>query len=80
MSAPDRLIMLGATDREAATHLLWRHLAECEGETRFSGLTSAQQWGLAVAHHARLSVRVSGAMFVDGIAIPGPWVPSGWFF
>lgn len=78
--APDRLIMLGATDEQTATALLWRHLGACEGEVRVSGFTAATQWGLAVAHEARLSVQVSGALFVDGMDIPAPWIPSGWFF
>jgi GNAT superfamily N-acetyltransferase len=80
LSAPDRVIMLGATDEQTAAVLLWRHLGACEGETRISGLTAAQQWAFAVAHRARLSVRVGGALFVDGMPIPGPWIPSGWFF
>ena len=78
--APDRLAMLGATDERTAQVLLWRHLAGCDGETMVPGLTAAQQWAFAIAHEARLSVRVGGALFVHGMAIPGPWIPSGWFF
>lgn len=80
VSRPDRLLMLGATDEQTAAVLLWRHLGSCEGETLVYGLTAAQQWALAVAHEARLSVRVTGAVFVDGMAVPGPWIPSGWYF
>jgi GNAT superfamily N-acetyltransferase len=77
---PARLVMLGATTEEAATILLWRFLADVEGEVRAHGLTAAQGWAFSVAHAARLTVRVSHAMFIDGMAVPGPWIPSGWYF
>ncbi|MGH8989262.1 MAG: GNAT family N-acetyltransferase [Acidimicrobiales bacterium] len=77
---PDRLAMLGATDEQTAASLLWRYLSHCEGEPEIYGLTAAQQWAFAVAHEARLTVRTRGALFVDGMAVPGPWVPSGWYF
>lgn len=77
---PDRLVMLGATDEQTAAVLLWRYLGGSEGQTMAYGLTGAQQWAFAVAHEARLTVRVSGALFADGIAVPHPWVPSGWYF
>lgn len=77
---PGRLAMLGATDEQTAATLMWRYLAGSEGETIANGLTAAQQWAFAVAHQARLTVRVTGAFFVDGTAIPGPWIPSGWYF
>lgn len=78
--APDRLIMLGATDDQTAAALLWRYLDQCQGPARVTGLTAAQQWAFAVAHAARLSVRMSGALFVGGMAVPRSWIPSGWFF
>lgn len=80
LSRPDWLVMLGATDDATAAALVWRHLAACEGETGAWGLTAAQQWAFAVAHQARLTVKVGGALFVDGMAVPGPWAPSGWYF
>jgi GNAT superfamily N-acetyltransferase len=80
VSRPDRLLMLGATDEQTAAVLLWRHLGGCDGETQAYGLTAAQQWAFTVAYEARLSVQVTGALFVDGMAVPGPWVPSGWYF
>jgi GNAT superfamily N-acetyltransferase len=80
VSRPDRLVMLGATDEQTAAVLMWRHLGDCDAETQAYGLTAAQQWAFAVAHEARLSVRVTGALFVDGMAIPVPWIPSGWYF
>jgi hypothetical protein len=44
------------------------------------GLTAAQQWAFRVLHQARLTVRVRGALFVDGMSVPVPWIPSGWYF
>jgi len=77
---PGRLIMLGATDEDTAEVLLWRYLAGVEGEALAYGLTSASNWAFGVAHAARLTVRVGGAMFVDGMELPAPWIPSGWYF
>jgi GNAT superfamily N-acetyltransferase len=77
---PSRLIMLGATDKETATTLMWRYIAEIDGEAVANGLTAEQNWAFDVAHAAHLTVRVSGAMFIDGMAVPGPWIPSGWHF
>ena len=77
---PGRLLMLGATDEATAVALLWRYLGGSEDEALAFGLTSAQNWAFEVAHRARLTVRVDGAMFVDGMALPGPWIPSGWYF
>lgn len=75
-----RLVMLGATDESTAATLLWRYLAGEEGDSLAYGLTSAQDWAFSVAHAARLSLRVGGAMFVGGMNVPGPWIPSGWYF
>ena len=74
------LIMLGATDEETAATLVWRYIAQTGDSADLLGLTAAQNWAFDVAHQARLSLRVDGAMFVDGMAIPGPWIPSGWYF
>lgn len=77
---PGRLLMLGATDEQTAAVLMWRCLGGSEGEVVAYGLTAAQQWAFAVAHEARLTVRVGGAVFVGGMPVPGPWLPSGWYF
>jgi GNAT superfamily N-acetyltransferase len=74
------LVMLGATDNQTAVHLLWRYLAGVEGEVSVHGLTSAQNWAFETAHAAHLALRIEGAMFIDGMAVPEPWVPSGWHF
>jgi GNAT superfamily N-acetyltransferase len=77
---PGRLLMLGASDEETAATLLWRYVAQTGDEAVVFGLTAAQNWAFDVAHQARLSLRVDGAMFVAGVEVPGPWIPSGWFF
>ena len=77
---PDRLAMLGATDEQTAAVLLWRFLAGSEGEILVHGLTAAQQWAFDVLHRARLTAQIRGSLFVDGMAVPVPWIPSGWHF
>ncbi len=77
---PDRLVMMGATDDQTAAVLLWRFLAGSEGEIVVHGLTAAQQWAFDVLHQARLTAQIRGSLFVDGMAVPVPWIPSGWYF
>jgi GNAT superfamily N-acetyltransferase len=77
---PDRLVMLGATDERTAAVLLWRFLEGSEGQIRIDGLTAAQQWAFDVLHRARLTAQIRGSLFVDGMAVPVPWIPSGWYF
>ena len=77
---PDRLVMLGATDEQTAAVLLWRFLAGSEGQILVHGLTAAQQWAFDVLHQARLTAQIRGSLFVDGMAVPVPWIPSGWYF
>jgi len=77
---PDRLVMLGATDEQTATVLLWRFLAGSEGQILVHGLTAAQQWAFEVLHQARLTAQIRGSLFVDGMAVPVPWIASGWYF
>jgi hypothetical protein len=72
--------MLGATDEETAAVLLWRFLAGSEGHIVVHGLTASQQWAFDVLHQARLTAQIRGSLFVDGMAVPVPWVPSGWYF
>ena len=55
-------------------------MAGAEGEAVVYGLTAAQNWAFSVCHAARLRLRVGGAMFVHGMDVPGPWIPSGWYF
>jgi GNAT superfamily N-acetyltransferase len=77
---PDRLVMLGATNQQTAAVLLWRFLAGSEGQILIHGLTAAQQWAFDVLHQARLTAQIRGSLFVDGMAVPVPWIASGWYF
>ena len=76
-----RMTMLGATDDQTATTLLWRMFA-ASGDKKISGycLTAGQDWAVKVALAARLSVKPGGPLFVAGMQPPGPWIPSGWYF
>ena len=80
LSQPERPVMLGATDEQTATVLLWRFLAASEGDVVVHGLTAAQQWAFEVLHQARLTAQIHGSLFVDGMAVPVSWIPSGWYF
>jgi hypothetical protein len=77
---PGQLAMLGATDEKTAAVLLWRFLAESEGQILVHGLTASQQWAFNVLHQARLTAQIRGSLFVDGMAVPIPWIASGWYF
>jgi GNAT superfamily N-acetyltransferase len=77
---PDRPVMLGASNEQTAAVLLWRFLAGAEGEVQVLGLTASQQWAFDVLHQARLTAEIRGSLFVDGMALPVPWIPSGWYF
>ena len=76
-----RIMMLGATDTETAATVLWRLLA-AGGEHKIEQwcLTAGQDWAVRVALEARLTVKPGGSLFVSGMALPGPWIPSGWYF
>jgi GNAT superfamily N-acetyltransferase len=77
----NRLNLLGATDDDTAALLLWRVLAQTEGEAEIWGMTAGQDWAVKVALAARMKVTGSGPLFVDGRQRPpGPWLPSGWYF
>ena len=43
-------------------------------------LTAGQDWAVRVAYDAGLSVKPSGSLFASGMQLPGPWIPSGWYF
>ncbi len=77
----NHLSMLGATDEETAALLLWRFLAATDGKAQVWCMTAAQDWAVRVSLAARLSVVAAGPLFVDGLdRVPGPWLPSGWYF
>ena len=73
--------MLGATDDETAATLLWRILAAAGDKTETYCLTAAQDWAVQVCLAARLPVSGGGPLFASGLEqLPGPWLPSGWYF
>jgi GNAT superfamily N-acetyltransferase len=77
----NRVLMLGATDEDTAARLLWRFFAEIDGQAEIWCLTAQQDWAVRVALDARLAVEPGGALFVSGRdRVPGPWIPSGWYF
>jgi GNAT superfamily N-acetyltransferase len=78
---PGRLLMLGASDEETASSLLWQFLALQDGRVELWGVTARQNWAVKVAYAARLKVLAAGALFISGRReSPGPWLPSGWYF
>jgi GNAT superfamily N-acetyltransferase len=50
----NRLNLLGATDDDTAALLLWRVLAQTEGEAEIWGMTAGQDWAVKVALAARM--------------------------
>jgi hypothetical protein len=76
-----RLVMLGATDDNTASLLLWRFLAGAGGEVEIWWLTAQQNWAIRVAQAAGLDLVSAGAQFIGGREHPpGPWMPSSWYF
>jgi hypothetical protein len=77
----NRVAMLGATDEETASVLLWRVLAEATGTVEMHELTAGQDWAVRVALAAGLPITADGPLFLCGRDLPPrPWIPSGWYF
>lgn len=77
----NKLVMLGATDEEAASRVLWRTLGAVDETFDAWCLTAAQDWAVRVALAARLKITSAGALFIDGLEHPPrPWRASGWYF
>jgi len=74
--------MLGADDVPTAQALLWQALAQSESGAELDCYcwTASQGWAVGVALAARLTVAPAGPLFVSGRDVPGPWLPSGWYF
>lgn len=76
-----RPALLGASDEATAAILLWRMLTHTKDDAELYCLTASQDWAVRVALDARLTVSGSGPMFCSGLdRLPGPWLPSGWYF
>jgi GNAT superfamily N-acetyltransferase len=77
----NRVAMLGATDEQTASLLLWRVLAAATGTVSVHQLTAGQDWAVRVALAAGLPVTADGPLFVSGRDLPPrAWIPSGWYF
>ena len=76
-----RIGMVGATDTDTAALVLWRLLAKSEEKVEAWCLTAAQNWAVEVVLEAGAAVKPGGSMFLSGAdQLPGPWIPSGWYF
>ena len=81
MQRDGRMAILGATDDETASLVFWRLIAAAEKKAEVWSLTAAQDWAVKVALEAGLAIKPGGSMFTSGMdALPGPWLPSGWYF
>ena len=76
-----RMVILGATDEATASQVFWRLIAGAEKKAEVWCLTADQDWAVKVALEAGMAIKPGGAMFLSGLpALPGPWLPSGWYF
>ena len=72
--------LLGATDRETASELLWACLAasDPDGEMEVRWITAAQDWAVRVVLDAGLDLHLDGPICVKGNPGPlTPYLPSG---
>lgn len=76
-----RIVMVGATDTDTAALVLWRLLTKADKKAEVWCLTAAQDWAVKVLLEAGLAIKPGGSLFTSGIdPLPGPWLPSGWYF
>lgn len=75
-------VLLAAADDEAAADLLWSCLATAQpgASVHVDFITEGNDWAVAVALDAGLSLTPEGPVFVDGETGPfAPYLPSGSF-
>ena len=76
--APDgTLMLLAATNRTAATRLLWTAIADGGPEQTVPHLTVANEWAIDVGLAARLELHQEGYLGLRGMAPPSPYVHNG---
>ena len=78
----DGVCLLGATDRETASELLWASLAMISpgGEIEVRWITASQDWAVRVVLDAGLDLHPDGPICVKGNPGPlTPYLPSGPF-
>ncbi|MGA8845690.1 MAG: GNAT family N-acetyltransferase [Nocardioides sp.] len=71
------LALLAASNRTAASRLLWVVLADGPDEATVSHLTAANEWAIDVGLAARLEVHQLGYLALRGMAPPAPYVHNG---
>ncbi|CAN5225615.1 hypothetical protein BH09ACT12_BH09ACT12_34340 [soil metagenome] len=71
------LALLAASNRTAATRLLWAVLADGPEDAVVPHLTAANEWALDVGMAARLELHQMGYLALRGMAPPAPYVHNG---
>lgn len=71
------LALLAASNRTAATRLLWAVLADGPADTTVPHLTAANEWALDVGLAARLELHQLGYLALRGMTPPSPYVHNG---
>lgn len=76
-----RPVLLAATNRRTAAQLMWEALASSEpgSEVSVAHLTAVNDWALDVGLAARLAVRTSGHLALQGMKPPVPYIHHGSF-
>ncbi len=72
-----RVALLAASNRRAATRLLWAALADGPAEASIGHVTGANQWVLDVCLAARLALGQEGYLGLRGMNPPAPYVHNG---
>jgi GNAT superfamily N-acetyltransferase len=71
------LALLAASNRTAATRLLWTVLADGPADVTVPHLTAANEWAVDVGMAARLELHTQGYLALRGMAPPTPYVHNG---
>jgi GNAT superfamily N-acetyltransferase len=76
-----RPVLLAASNRRTATRLMWEALASSPpgSEVSVAHVTAVNDWALDVGLAARLSVRTSGHLALQGMRPPMPYLHHGSF-
>ncbi len=69
--------LLAATNRTAATRLLWTAIADGGPEQSVRHLTAANEWAIDVGLAARLELHQEGYLGLRGMTPPSPYVHHG---
>ncbi len=69
--------LLAATNRRAATRLLWAAIADGGEEQTVRHLTAANEWAVDVGMAARLELHQEGYLGLRGMSPPAPYIHNG---